>query len=278
MQLIDSHVHFWRIGRNGHAWPGPDLASIHRDFEERDLVAAQAGLDVAGVVAVQSQPNDQDTDWLLDLAGSSPLILGVVGWADITASDAVSRIEALAARPKLCGLRPMLQAIAEDDWILRPEAAPALAAMAKLGLVFDALIEPRHLPHIARLADRHPDLKIVIDHGAKPRIVQRVHEPWTSDLVEAARRPNVFCKLSGLSTECAPGRAETAEPYIAVILSIFPAERLLWGSDWPVVNTNSNYQDWASICLRSVIYMTKEQRANIFYGSASLVYSLGGLH
>jgi L-fuconolactonase len=278
MQLIDSHVHLWRIGRNGQAWPGADLPEIHRDFVEADLVEASRGQALAGVIVVQSQPNDEDTDWLISLAAASRLILGVVGWADFTAPDAVSRIEALARTPKLRGLRPMLQAIAADDWILRPEAAPALHAMERLGLVFDALVQPRHLPHIARLADRYPDLRIVIDHGAKPAIAAGAREPWRSQLAEAARRANVFCKLSGLSTECSPLAAEAARPFIADILSIFPDERILWGSDWPVVNTNSNYQEWSSICLQATNYMTNEQRENIFTGSASLVYRLGGLH
>lgn len=279
MRLIDSHVHFWRIGRNGQSWPGADLPEIHRDFLEPDLVAASARAPLAGVVLVQSQPNDEDTDWLLSLAASSDRILGVVGWADFAAPDAARRIEVLASRPKLKGLRPMLQAIAEDGWINRPELAPALEAMAAHDLVFDALIQPRHLPHILKLADDRPSLRIVIDHGAKPLIAEGVREPWRTQMAELGQRPNVFCKLSGLTTEAGPGRpASAVTPYIEDILSIFPTDRILWGSDWPVLNMSSEYRQWYAICLEATAGLNNEARESIFAGAAELVYRLSYVH
>ena len=122
--LIDAHQHFWRVGRNGFEWPTPELSAIYRDFGPADLAAVGAPLGLSGAVAVQSQANDADTDWLLDLAEGSPLVLGVVGWADLEAPGAPQRIAALAGRPKLRGLRPMLQNLADDAWIARPSLAP----------------------------------------------------------------------------------------------------------------------------------------------------------
>lgn len=275
MQVIDSHVHFWRIGHNGQAWPGADLPKIHRDFLEADFVEIADGLGVAGMVLVQSQPNDEDTDWLLDLAESSPLVLGVVGWADLAAADGARRVEALARRAKLKGLRPMLQAIAEEGWINREEVAPAVRAMEANGLVFDALIEPRHLPHLRRFADTHPELKVVIDHGAKPRIASRELEPWRTEMATISKRPNVFCKLSGLSSECGPSQpASAVAPYLQEIILTFPPERLLWGSDWPVVNTKSDYREWRAVCLKETAGLPEDDRARIFGRTAIAVYGL----
>jgi L-fuconolactonase len=279
MQLIDSHVHFWRIGHNGQVWPGPDMPDIHRDFLEGDLAAESADLPVAGVVAVQSQPDDADTDWLLSLADASALIAGVVGWVDLAASGAVRRLQTLAENPKLRGVRPMLQDIAEDDWILSPELAPGLAAMEALDLVFDALIEPRHLPSICALADRRSGLRIVIDHAAKPRIDLDQREPWLTWMTEAGGRDNVFCKMSGLSSQCGRAQAvEAAAPYLREIVSIFPADKILWGSDWPVVNTQCSYQQWLSICVRAARSMSEDELANIFCNTAMNVYKLGGVN
>lgn len=272
MRLIDSHVHFWRIGENGQVWPGPDLASIHRDFLEPDFLTASDGSAVAGVVLVQSQPDARDTDWLLELAAQSERVLGVVGWADFEAPDAAARIARLARRPKLKGLRPMLQDMPDLDWINRPALAPAFEAMTAAGLVLDALIRPGHLPHLRRFAVAHPGLRIVVDHGAKPPVAEGRLEPWRSEFEALAQLPNVYGKLSGLSSEAAPGQAAAAlVPYIEAVRSAFPPARLLWGSDWPVVNTRSDWRAWLQACLQAVAEGEREQ---VFGGTASSVYRL----
>lgn len=272
MRLIDSHVHFWRIGENGQVWPGPELTAIHRDFLEADFIAASAGWAVEGVVLVQSQPDPRDTDWLLSLAAEHELVLGVVGWADLEAPDAAARIERLAGRPKLRGLRPMLQDMADDGWINRPDLASAFWAMAASGLVLDALVRPRHLPHLRAFAEAHPQLTIVVDHGAKPPVAEGRLEPWRSELEALVKFPNVYCKLSGLSSEAAAAQAGSALlPYIEAVISTFPAERLLWGSDWPVVNTRSDWGQWLSACLGVV---AEQDRERLFGGTAASVYRL----
>lgn len=246
--MLDAHQHFWRIGENDCAWPTPDLAAIHRNFGPADLAAATQGLGVTGSVLVQSQPSDADTDWLLELAARNDMIKAVVGWADLAAPSAPQRIAALAARPKLRGLRPMLQNLPEDDWILRPELAPAIAAMIAHQLSFDALVFTRHLPHLYAFAMRHPQLRIVIDHGAKPPIASGALEPWRSEMARLAQLPNVHCKLSGLFTEAAPGQNRDAiAPYIAHLVACFGPARLMWGSDWPVLLLAGRYGEWLEL-------------------------------
>mgnify|MGYP000043486672 FL=1 len=244
--LIDAHQHLWQIGQNGHEWPTPELGVIYRDFVPDDLAAACAGLDITGTVLVQSQPCDADTDWMLEVAAAAPLIRGVVGWTDLAAPEAIQRIARLAQRPKLKGLRPMLQGLPQDDWILRDKVQPALEAMVAHELTFDALVFTRHLPFIDRLAKQYPDLRIIIDHGAKPPLGQpETMTQWRDAIASVAVNPNVTCKLSGLLTEMASGQGEDIlAPCADHLLTIFGAERLMWGSDWPVVLLKDSYRHW----------------------------------
>ncbi len=274
--MIDAHQHFWRIGRNDCTWPPPDLAAIHRDFEPADLKAAAEPLGVTGSILVQSQPSDQDTDYLLDLAEAEPFIQGVVGWADLLAAEAPERIAALAARPKLKGLRPMLQALPQDDWICDPALDPAIDAMVRSGLVLDALVFTRHLPHLLALAERRPDLTIVIDHAAKPPIAEGVLDPWREAMLRLAGLPQVHCKLSGLLTEAAPGQGQAAlEPYVAHLIESFGADRLIWGSDWPVLLLASDYAAWLGMARAITARLGAEAQGAIFAANARRVYRLG---
>ncbi|HWU50741.1 MAG TPA: amidohydrolase family protein [Asticcacaulis sp.] len=271
--MIDAHMHIWRIGQNGHEWPGPDLPAIYRDFLFGDL---DAPADLDGVVLVQSQPSDDDTAWMLEQAAQNPRILGVVGWTDLAAPDARTRIDGLTRHPKLRGLRPMLQGLNDDAWILRPDVESALEAMIAHDLAFDALIFPRHLPHIAELARRWPDLRIVIDHGAKPQISQPDAAPvWRDAIAAVAQHPNVACKLSGLITEAAPGAPlDAVQPYADHLLTVFGAERLIWGSDWPVLTQRCGWRDWRGWTQGWLADKPAAARAAILGGAAERLYAL----
>jgi L-fuconolactonase len=246
--IIDAHQHLWQIGRNGHEWPTPDYAAIYGDYVADDLKRVTAECGVTGTVLVQSQPNDTDTDWMLSVAAHESLIKGVVGWADLTAPNAPDRIAHLARQPKFKGLRPMLQGMADSEWILRSEVQPALDALMRLGLTFDALVVPRHLPALDRLARTRPGLRIVIDHGAKPPIAQsdaNANQVWRDDMRALARHENVVCKLSGLITEASPHQGlERVKPYADHLLDVFGPNRLMWGSDWPVIDLRISYRQW----------------------------------
>jgi len=271
--MIDAHQHFWSLTTPGHEWPTSAEAAIHRNFTPGNLAAEARDLGLDATVLVQSQPNNIDTHWLLEIAARTPLVGAVVGWADLAAPDAPMRIAALARAPKLRGLRPMLQSIADSEWLLGDSISPAIRAMVDHGLRFDALIQPRHLPMFARFADRWPDLPIVIDHAAKPFIASETMDPWKAEIAALAAR-GVWCKLSGLRTEQAPGQAVSAlTPYVSHIVESF-GPRLMWGSDWPVLRLSGDtYGDWLATAQR-LSGLTGAARRRLFQGAAAEFYGL----
>ena len=253
---IDAHQHYWRIGARAGCWPPAELDAIHRDFGPADLAPLLDAARIDTTVLVQSLPSEADTRFLLDLAAETPSVGAVVGWVDLKADDAPARIAAFASAPKARGLRPMLQDLPDDAWIDDPRLDRAVAAMRKHALGFDALVMPRHLDALHAFARRHPDLPIVIDHGAKPFIERGELQPWLSAMSRLARLPNLHCKLSGLWTEAGPSagpdtvRTRT-RPYVHALAELFGPTRLMWGSDWPVLRLASacgGYGEWLAAC------------------------------
>jgi predicted TIM-barrel fold metal-dependent hydrolase len=194
MIRVDAHHHVWTIARGDYGWMSPDL-SIARDYGLDDLRPLLGG--ITATVLVQAAATEAETAFMLDVArASAGLVRGVVGWTDLAAPGAPARIAELARIPLLKGLRPMLQDIEDTGWILRPAVQPALAAMARHGLRFDALLKPRHLAVIGELAQRHPDLPVVIDHAAKPDIANGSFQPWARHM--GRPRPRDALVLQGL--------------------------------------------------------------------------------
>lgn len=243
---VDAHHHVWRIDRGDYGWLAPALGPIYRDFDLCDLKPLLTAAGVEATVLVQAAPTVAETEFLLQVAEQSDgLVRGVVGWVDLAAREAIATLAALARDVRLKSIRPMLQDIPDPDWILRPEVDDALAALSRLGLRFDALVKPLQLPALLRTIERHPDLPMVVDHGAKPPIATGVWEPWASLIAAAARNPRVHCKLSGLVTEAEEGwTADSLRRHVDHLLACFGPSRLLWGSDWPVVNLGGGYRRW----------------------------------
>ena len=270
---IDAHQHFWRIADRAGQWPPAELAPIHRDFGPEDLEPLLAANGFDGTVLVQTMEREADTAYMLGLAARHDFIKAVVGWTDLKATDAADAIARLAADPKLKGIRPMLQDIAENDWIDDPALDPAIRAMIAHDLTLDALVLPRHLRPLLAFATRHPQLRIVIDHGAKPPIASGTITAWRQAMARLAARPNVWCKLSGLLTE-AGGRGPAAvRPYAETLLELFGPERLIFGSDWPVLRLAGDYVAWVEQCQT---FVPSEHHDAVFGGNAITFYRLAG--
>lgn len=273
MQVIDAHCHFWRLGRGDYGWldgEGGPLAPIRRDFTPADYPGE------ARLIVVQAAPTPEETDFLLSLADTDPRIAGVVGWVDLAGPGAEAALAARAAHPKFRGVRPMLQDIAATEWILTAPRAGALAALTGLGLRFDALVQVRHLPALARFARANPDLPVVIDHAAKPQPGDPT--AWAEGMKALAAIPQVHCKLSGLLTELAPADLHAPLPALrAIVLPLidwFGPERLIWGSDWPVLTLAADYARWRDLTEALFAGLDTGERAAILGGNAARFYGV----
>jgi L-fuconolactonase len=272
---IDAHQHFWRPARGDYGWLTPDLDGLYRDFLPGDLAPLLDDAGIGGTVLVQAAPSEDETRFMLSLADRHDFVRGVVGWTEFEAPDASARIAALAAHPRLKGLRPMIQDLPDDDWMLRPGLGAAFRALADAGLVFDALVFPRHLPNLARLLDRHPAMRAVVDHGAKPAIAAGEFHAWAASMAAIARDTDASCKLSGLVTEAGPQwTADRLAPYVDHLLATFGPTRLIWGSDWPVCTLAATYRQWLDATDRLLGHCTPAERAAILGDNATRTYRL----
>lgn len=272
---IDAHQHFWRLARDDYGWLTSDLAPIHRDFMPADLAPILARHAIKRTILVQAAPTLAETHFLLEVAEDVPFVAGVVGWVDFAAPDCADVIARLAANPLLVGLRPMVQDIANDNWLIDTTLAPAFRAIIAHKLVFDALVLPRHLSRLARVVDRHPDLHVVIDHAAKPPIRSAAADlqAWRSDLAVLADGPMVCCKLSGLVTEASRDwTVTTLRPYAEHVIGTFAPCRVIWGSDWPVVELAGGYDRWHDAAQALTADLDAAQQADIFGGNAARTY------
>jgi len=248
--MIDAHQHFWQLEREDCVWPGPELPGIYQSFlptdYQRDI--APFAKTFKGSVLVQSQASDSDSNFLLQLAKHHSAVLAIVPWLDFAHVDAaIDRIHYLRKQPKCRSVRPMLQAIDNTEWILQARFEVVINTLIDSNLRLDALIQMRHLATICRFAQRHPQLPIVINHAAKPAIGNNDFSLWAKYMEQLAKHGNVYCKVSGLVTEavCHPSQLiHSIKPYFLHLLNTFGAERLMWGSDWPVLNLASNFSHW----------------------------------
>ena len=274
MEIVDSHIHLWRRARGDYDWLKPDLEEIFRDFGPEDYVPATDGFNTVGAVLVQAAPTVAETEYLLELAQHVQWIRGVVGWVDFE-SNAVAALQRLADNSLFKGIRPMLQDITLTDWVLNRDFSPVFETLESLGLTFDALIQPRHLDIITQLMARHPMLRLVIDHCAKPNVSAGQFNDWALAIGRLAECPSVSVKFSGLTTEANKGESDALvyAPYLKHLFSAFGEDRVMWGSDWPVVNLSTSAQQWFDVSEGltrglSVGHRQKfwSRNAQVFYG------------
>jgi L-fuconolactonase len=286
VERIDAHCHLWALGRGDYHWldrTAPAMAPIARDFGPGDLAAVGEPAGIARVVVVQAAASEAETAYLLDLAARHDEIAGVVGWVDLAEAGAVASLDRFAEAPAFRGVRPMLQDIADPDWIVTAPHAGALAALGRLGLRFDALVRPEHLKPLLRFCAANPDLPVVIDHAAKPALGAAAGDPrhamWRDGMALLARETGAFCKLSGLLTELRADQRDEAEailaPVIAAVLDWFGPERVMWGSDWPVLRLAGSYEGWDAMTARALAGLAGEDRAAVLGGTAARFYGLG---
>lgn len=275
MKRVDSHQHFWQLSRGDYDWLTPELDILYRDCLPTELSPLLAESQVNQTILVQAAATTAETEFMLQLAAENDFVAGVVGWVDMTSDNAVSDIEKFSQNPYFKGIRPMLQDIDDVNWVLQPKLAPIFELLIAKNLTFDALVLPKHLDALYQLLTRYPALNVVIDHGAKPNISDGSNPEWFEKIALIAAQTSAVCKLSGLVTEAGnnPQLAQL-QPYMAHLLQCFGPTRLMWGSDWPVLDLSSNYKSWLEQAEDFFKPLTCSEQQSIWAGTATNFYRL----
>lgn len=276
--LIDSHQHFWNPARGDYGWMPPDDPVLSRTYGPQHLADALSNCKIDRTIIVQAAPSVAETEYMLGIADATPSVAAVVGWIDFERPDQIATLKRLAAHPKFVGVRPMIQDLPDVDWMLRSDVQWAFEAIVDLDLTFDALGFPQHAANFHTIFRRYKQLRAVVDHCLKPEIrnhSDELFQAWATDISRIADETQAFCKLSGLVTEAGPDwTQDDLEPYVEHILSAFGADRVMWGSDWPVVRLRGEYETWFEVAQRLTNNKTGAERDAIFGGTAARFYRL----
>jgi L-fuconolactonase len=274
---IDSHQHFWKAARGDYHWMSPAVPVLCRDYLSEDLRPWLVKNGVDKTILVQAAQTRAETDFLLDLAQRTDFVAGVIGWLDLESPTFAEELEIYSKKPKFLGIRPMLQDLEKDDWILNPRVMDSLKLIAERDVPFEFLTHTRHLPHVLKVLDAIPGLRAVVDHISKPEIKSKKLDPWRSLMSEVARHPKIHCKLSGMITEAdhQTWTADDLRPYVKHVCGCFGFERVMFGSDWPVCLLAGSY-DQVLGALQAVLKPELNERREdaVFGGNAARFYQL----
>jgi L-fuconolactonase len=273
--MIDSHHHFWHYSPAEYGWIRGHMSILRRDYLAADL---KHQLDLAGVsqaISVQARQSIEETQFLLSAANRYHFLPAVVGWLPFIDPAIESLLENYTNEPKLKGFRHVLQDEPDPHYLLRKDFNRGIAALRNRW-VYDILIFERHLPQTITFVDRHPNQVFILDHIAKPRIQDGILSPWRENLAELARRPNVYCKLSGMVTEASwsswtPGQLK---PYFDIALEAFTPRRIMFGSDWPVLLLAAGYTQWANLVRQWVAPLSADEQQRILEATAREAYRI----
>jgi L-fuconolactonase len=276
--MIDAHQHFWNPARGDYDWMPMDDPILAQAYAPGDLNGHLKQNGISATVLVQAAATIHETEYMLGIADATPYVAGVVGWIDFEQPGDLVHLKRLARHPRFLGIRPMIQDIADDDWMLREDVQWAFKAVCDLGLTFDALGFPRHLANFLTIIKRYPDMRVVIDHCMKPQI--RDHGPqnfqfWADGMARLAGETQACCKYSALVTEAnADWGVEDLRPYVDHVIAQFGAPRVMWGSDWPVCRLARGYDAWRAAALELTKELDTQAKWEIYGGTAKRFYDL----
>jgi len=273
---IDTHQHFWSFVPASYDWITTEMAVLRRSFTPAELRPLLERAGVTATLAVEARGHLDETQNLLRIAAETDFVCGVVGWLPLMEPRAPGLIEQLSSQSALKGVRHWMGAPNDTSFMTQPALHEGVALLERAGLTYDLMLWPLQLPAATQFVDRHPRQVFVLDHFAKPFIRAGELEPWSQHVRELARRPNVYCKLSGLTTEADHERwaLDELRPYVDVALEAFGPRRLMFGSDWPVCTLASSYQRWVETVEALIAGSSAEEQAWIWGGTATAAYRL----
>jgi L-fuconolactonase len=274
--LVDSHQHFWQVGRFDYPWMTPAVDVLCHDYLPTALEPVLQRNGVGQTILVQASNSVAETRWLLTLADENPFIAGVVGWVDLQSDRVGQQLDELAAHPKFKGVRHLVESEPADDWLIQESVRKGLDELSSRGLSYDLLVHTRHLKHARAVVDRCPQLQFVIDHLAKPPIARNEIDEWARQMKPMAAAGNVWCKLSGLVTEANwnSWRIEDFIPYVDKAFELFGPQRLMFGSDWPVCLLAASYEQVLETFQTLLSDLSEEERDRVFSKNASQFYRI----
>ena len=278
MKVIDSHQHFWDPSRGDYHWMPKDNPILNRKYEVKDLSEASGSIDLHKTILVQAAATNAETEYMLHIAESSDLVCGVVGWVNFEDKNQLNQLRIFSKHPKFIGVRPMIQDIPDENWVLNKNFDIFFKSIIDLDLSFDALGFPIHLENFYIIASKYPKLRFVIDHLMKPKIYNNKQEEfihWKKGMSKLSRLDNVYCKFSGMVTEaCENWDEQDLKPYSYEILNLFTDKKIMWGSDWPVCNLRTNYLGWYNAAINLTNELSLAEKQNIFYNNSINFYKL----
>ncbi|MBM1220876.1 amidohydrolase family protein [Ponticoccus sp. SC2-23] len=274
---IDAHHHLWQPARGDYDWMPMDNEILARPYFPPDYLAVAEAAGIERSVIVQAAATTAETEYMLGLADATDMIAAVVGWIDFEDPSQIETLARFAGHPKFRGVRPMIQDIPDVDWMLREDVQWAFEAVSELGLTFDALGFPRHLENFHTILTRYPEMQTVIDHCMKPQITDPGgFDHWAAGMTRLATDTEACVKFSGLVTEAAEDwTIDQLRPYAELLFEAFGPDRIMWGSDWPVVRLRAEYDRWYAAAEELTRPLGAEAQARIFGGTAREFYEIG---
>lgn len=272
---IDTHVHFWKYDKKRDAWITNDMKTLQQDYLPEHLAINMKRNGVGGCVAVQVDQSELETRFMIELSKTHPAIKGVVGWIDLRADNIEERLAHFSEYKIIKGYRHIVQG-EPAGFLLKPDFQRGVAALKKYDYTYDILIYHYQLEDAVQFVSKFPDQKLVIDHCAKPDIKNKKIDDWASLIGEIAKSQNLYCKLSGLFTEAAWKNWSAGDfyPYLDVVFKSFGVDRLMFGSDWPVMLLSGIYVQWKSLIEKYMENFSAEDKQKIFSSNAIDFYSL----
>lgn len=272
---VDSHQHFWKLSRGDYSWMSSEYKPLYKDFFPADLEPLIKQKNISKTIIVQAADTVAETEFTLKLAEDTDFVAGVVGWVDLENSNTKEILDRLSESKFLKGIRPMIHDIENDAWMLNDNLKENLHYLANKNLTFDALVRPQHLQYLIKFVQKYDFLPIVIDHIAKPKILNSEIDQWKNDMKILSSFDNVFCKFSGILTEVGEDYSKSQiEPYIDFILNLFSPNKIMWGSDWPVLTMAENYSNWFDLAMECCNNFSDSEKNMIFANTAKKFYNI----
>jgi len=272
---IDTHVHFWKYNKKRDAWITNDMKTLQQDYLPEHLAINMKRNGISGCVAVQVEQTEVETRFLVELAKTHDVIKGVVGWIDLRAENIEERLAHFSEYSIIKGYRHIVQG-EPAGFLLKPDFQRGVGALKEYNYTYDVLVYHYQLEDALQFVSKFPEQKFVIDHCAKPDIKNKKIDDWKSLISEIAKRGNVYCKLSGLFTEAAWKNWSAGDfyPYLDVVFETFGIDRLMFGSDWPVILLSGIYVQWKSLIEKYMENFSADDQQKVFTSNAIEFYNL----